>query len=186
MNISPEDAARALTEIEASRAAMRSAIRSHRGHLYLWLWGFIWIAMSVLCWLDARRFQPVNLWICVAGVVGSFAIGILQGRQIRSPIDRRFVAVCAVLLLFGYAVWPVFFGGLASYKAAFGYGSLLWMQLYIVAGIWFDTYLLWVGLAVTALVLAGFLLLPGFFWLLTLLCGALLVGSGSYVRYCWR
>jgi hypothetical protein len=186
MNISQEDAETALKEIEGSRLAMRRAIRSHRGHLHLWLWGFIWIAMSALFWLDARRFQAVTLWICVAGVVGSFAIGILQNRQIRSPIDRRFAAVCAVLLLFGYAVWPVFFGGMASYKAAFGYCTLLWMQLYIVAGIWFDTYLLWVGLTVTALILAGFLLVPGIFWLLTILCGAVLVGSGSYVRYFWR
>jgi len=83
-------------------------------------------------------------------------------------------------------VWPVLFGGFASHKAAFGYFSLLWMQLYIVAGIWFDIYLLWVGLAVTALIVAGFLLAPGFFWAFTLLCGAVLVGSGFYVRYFWR
>ena len=37
MNISPDEAAKALNEIEASRAAMRQAIRAHRGHLYLWL-----------------------------------------------------------------------------------------------------------------------------------------------------
>lgn len=186
MNISPEDAAQALQEIEASRVAMRRTIRSHRGHLFLWLWGFVWIAMSVLFWIDARRFQNAAYVISVAGIVGSLAIGMVQNRQIRSPIDKRFVAVCGTLLLFGYAVWPVFFGGLASYKAAFGYSTLLWMQLYIVGGIWFDSYLLWVGLAVSALILAGFLLVPAFFWGSTILCGAVLVGSGFYVRYFWR
>ena len=60
------------------------------------------------------------------------------------------------------------------------------MQLYIVGGIWFDNYLLWVGLAVTALILAGFLLMPGFFWGSTILCGAVLVASGFHVRYFWR
>ena len=186
MNISVEEAEKALREIEASRLAMRSAIRSHRGHLFLWLWGFIWIAMSVLYWIDAHRFQMASLAICVAGIVGSFAIGIRQNRQIRSRIDRRFAAVCVVLLVFGYGVWPVFFGGLTSYKAAFGYCSLLWMQVYIVAGIWFDTYLLWVGLAVTALILAGFLLFPVLFWVITILCGAVLVGTGFYIRYFWQ
>ena len=186
MNISPEDAENALREIEASRTAMRGVVRAHRGHLFLWLWGVIWIVMSALYWHDAHRFQAVNLAIALAGIAASFGIGIVQNRQIRSRIDRRFVAVCVTLLAFGYGVWPVFFGGFHSDKAVFGYFTLLWMQLYIVSGIWFDTYLLWVGLAVTALILAGFLLLPGFFWLLTILCGAVLVGSGFYVRYFWR
>jgi hypothetical protein len=186
MNISPEEAEKALLEIEASRVAMRGAIRSHRGHLFLWLWGFVWMAMSALYWIDGHRFLWEIVAFAAAGIVGSFVIGIVQDRQIRSRFDRRFAAVCATLLVFGYGVWPVLFGGFASHKAAFGYFSLLWMQLYIVAGIWFDIYLLWVGLAVTALIVAGFLLAPGFFWAFTLLCGAVLVGSGFYVRYFWR
>jgi hypothetical protein len=151
MNNAQEDAPRALQDIEASRLAMRSAIRAHRGHLLLWLWGLVWIAMSALC-----------------------------------RIDRRLVAVCAALLGFGCLVWPILFGGLSSYKAAFGYSTPLWMPLYIVAGIWFDNYLLWVGLAVSALVVAEFLLVPGLFWALTILCGAVLVGRGFNVRYIWR
>ncbi len=186
MNITQEDAQRALQDIEASRLAMRGAIRSHRGHLFLWLWGLVWIVMSALFWADAHRFQYAATAVGVAGIIASFAIGMFQNRQIRSRIDKRFVTVCAVLLGFGYLVWPIFFGGLSSYKAGFGYSTLLWMQLYIVAGIWFDNYLLWVGLAVSALVVAGFLLVPGLFWALTILCGAVLVGSGFYVRYFWR
>ena len=48
MNISPEEAARALGDIEASRAAMRTAIRTLRGHYQLWLWGGIWVVMALL------------------------------------------------------------------------------------------------------------------------------------------
>lgn len=186
MNISSEDAAKALQEIEVSRLAMRAAIKSHRGHLHLWVWGAIWIAMSVLNWLDAGRYWAVNIWLSAAGIVASVVIGLVQSRHIRSRLDKRFVAVCITLLLFGYGVWPVFTGGFHTYKAAFGYGTLLWMQLYVVAGIWFDNYLLWVGILATVLILGGFLLVPAFFWGLTLLAGATLFGSGFYVRFFWR
>ena len=186
MNISPVEAEKALKEIEASRVAMRSVIRSHRGHLYLWLWGCVWIAMSLLNWAEGARYWAANIWILVAGLAATFVIGYVQAKQIRTRIDKRFVAVCATLLVFGYGVWPIFTGGFHSEKAAFGYGTLLWMQLYVVAGIWFDNYLLWVGIVATALIVAGFLLLPAFFWGLTLLAGLTLFGSGFYVRHFWR
>ncbi len=186
MIVSVEEAARALQEIAASRAAMRSAVRSHRGHLYLWLWGCAWIAMSALNWIYERRAMDAMIWISGAGIVATFAIAFVQGRQIRTRIDRRFVGVCLTLLAFGYLVWPAIFGGFQHYKAAFAYFSVLWMQLYMVAGIWFDNYFLWIGIAVTTLVLGGLLLAPALFWALTLLCGAVLLGSGFYVRYFWR
>lgn len=198
MNISPEEAAKALQEIEASRSAMRLAIRAHRGHLYLWLWGCVWIAMSVLNWLYDYKAGLANWLIVGAGLLVTLGIGLFQGARIRSRIDMRFAAVCTVLLTFGYLVWPVFFGlrgygalaafwgGFHSYKAAFGYFTVLWMQVYVVGGIWFDNILLWIGLVVTALVLATFLFIPALFWALTILCGAVLLGSGFYVRYIWR
>jgi hypothetical protein len=185
MNISHEEAARALQEIASSRASMRNAVRSHRGHLYLWIWGTVWVVISLSIRLASASPSVAN-WISVAGIVATVLVGFVQGQQIRSPIDRRFIAVCAALLVFGYGVWPVFMGGFHSYQAAFGYSTLLWMQVYIVAGIWFDNYWLWIGLGVTAIILAGFLFFPGYFWACTLLCGLTLIGSGIYVRFFWR
>jgi hypothetical protein len=60
------------------------------------------------------------------------------------------------------------------------------MQLYMVAGIWFDNYWFWIGLTVTALIVAALLLAPALFWAVTLLLGLVLFGSGFYVRYGWR
>ncbi len=186
MNISPEEAARSLREIEASRSAMRSLVRTHRGHLYLWLWGSIWIVVSLLNWVDAPRFWAVSNWISVAGLVATFAIVVAQRRQVRSRLDRRFLAVCAVLLAFGYGVWPVFLGQPHTYKSAYGYGILVWMQIYIIAGIWFDNYWLWMGVAMTVFILAGFLLFPAIFWMWPLLGGVTLLGTGFYVRLFWK
>ncbi len=186
MNISPEEATQALRDIEASRVAMRSAFRSHRGHLYLWLWGSIWVAVSLLCWNGTPLGWRISGWLSLAGVAASFVIGTLQGRQVRSRIDKRFIAVCIAILVFGYVALPIALGPPHSYKAAYALGMLVWMQIYVVGGIWFDNYLLWVGIAVTVLVLASLLFLPGAFWACTLLAALVLVGTGSYVRYFWR
>jgi hypothetical protein len=185
MNISPEEAAQALQEIEASRAAMRQAVRAHRGHYFLWIWGAVWSAVSVVSWMGSTSAWTANL-ISLAGAALTVVTGFLQGRQIRSRIDKRFIAVCLTLLLFGYGVWPVLFGGFHSYKEAFGFSTLLWMQVYIVGGIWFDNYWLWVGIATTVLILAGFTFFPALFWPLTLLAGLMMIASGFYVRYFWR
>jgi hypothetical protein len=185
MNISPEEAAQSLRDVEASRSAMRSLVRSHRGHLYLWLWGSIWIIVSLLNWADTPRFWALTNGIAVAGLVATVAIIVAQRRQVRSRVDRRFLAVCAVLLVFGYGVWPVFLGQPHTYKSAYGYGILVWMQVYVVAGIWFDNYWLWMGVIMTVLILGGFLLFPAIFWMWPLLGGATLLGTGFYVRL-WR
>ena len=185
VNISPEEAAEALNGIEASRRAMRSLVRAHRGHMFLWLWGGVWMASSVLNGWDERRFWFPAACLFWVGLLATFAIAYAQRGQFRSPFDRRFLAVCATLLLFGYGVWPVLLGWPHSAKAGYAYGTLLWMQVYVVAGIWFDNYWLWIGIVMTALILAGFILFPGAFWVFSLLGGATMVGTGFYVRHFW-
>jgi hypothetical protein len=191
MNISPDEAATALQEIEASRAAMRRAIRTHRGHLYLWLWGYIWIAMSVLNWRYEEGALHAIWWLSGAGTLATLAIGFVQGRQIRSRIDRRFLGVCGILLAFGYLVWPFLLGdlhsyGFRSYKGAYSYFTVIWMQVYMVAGVWFDNFWFWIGLGVTVLVVATLVFAPALFWAVTLLFGVVLAGTGYCIRYWWR
>lgn len=185
MQITSEEAAKALAEIEASRRAMRSVVRAHRGHLYLWLWGTIWIAASLLNGWNEARFALVAASLFWVGLPATFAIAYAKRRQVRSALNKRFLAVCAALLVFGYGVWPVLLGLPHSNKAAFAYSTLLWMQVYVVAGIWFDNYWLWIGIVMSALILAGFVFFPGFFWIFSLLGGATMVGTGFYVRN-WR
>jgi hypothetical protein len=192
MNISPDEAATALKEIEASRSAIRRAIQSRRGHLYLWLWGCIWIAMSVLNWIYDSGALHAIWWLSGIGLVATFAIGSVQARQVRARVDKRFMSVCAILLAFGYLVWPFLVGdlhhyyGFQSYKGAYGYFTVLWMQLYMVAGVWFDRFWFWLGLLVTVLVVGTLMFAPALFWAVTLLFGFVLLGSGFGVRYFWR
>jgi hypothetical protein len=186
VNVTPEEAARALRDVETSREAMRSAIQAYRGHLYLWLWGLIWITTSLLNWRDGTRFQVASGWLSMAGAAASVLIAVIQGNRVRNRVNGRFLGVCMAILLFGFVAWPIVLGPPRGYRSAFGLGTLVWMQVYVVAGLWFDNYLLWLGAAVTAVILAGFVFLPTWFWGCTLLAGLMLVGTGFYVRHAWR
>src|SRR4051812_37078437 len=105
MNLSPDEARRALEAIETSRHAMRSVIRSHRGHLQLWLWGAIWVLMAMAAQflgLEGVKRMP---WLSAIGFVLSAAIAMSQSTRLRGALDRRFIALLAVTLVFA-AVWP--------------------------------------------------------------------------------
>ena len=187
--ISPDDAHCALRAVDESREAMRRAVRAHRGHLHLWLWGAIWIAMALTVHIYGERATRFFPFFVLPGVIASTAIGIYQGRQIRAPIDKRFLAALACLLAFG-ALWP-FVLGLGDSPSAniriFAFFALLVMQLYVLAGIWFDNFLLAIGLGVSALILTGLFAFPEIFWLwFAVCCGGPVVLSGFIVRFWWR
>lgn len=187
MHLSPQDAAAALAEIDTARAAMRSVIRAHRGHFHLWIWGVAWIAMPLIAHVrgdDAARYFP---WICLPAAVASALVGFTQARQIRAPANLRFVAVIGVLIAFAVA-FPLVLQVRADARLIYAYICLVVMQTYVVAGIWTDTYLLWLGAIVSALVLAGvFVVSPALFWPWMALCGGgSLVLTGFYVRHFWR
>jgi hypothetical protein len=184
--LTPEAAAAALADIASARTAMRHAIRAHRGHYHLWLWGVIWIAMPLWAYFrgdDAARYFG---WLCVPGIIGSFVIGAVQARQIRGPINPRFLGVIVALAFF-FVVFPVVLHARPDARQIYTYVCLCSMLGYIIAGLWTDTYLLWVGVIVTLLILTGFFFFPGFFWLwMAVFGGGTLVLTGFYVRHFWR
>lgn len=184
--ITPDEAARALQAVAASQAAMRSAIRAHRGHCYLWLWGGIWMVMALLAQLRGLQGLRWFPWLGLAGFVASVAIGMIQGNRIRLPVDRRFLWVLLATLLFGLA-WGAVLGIPRRAEAVFAFIGLLVAQSYLIAGLWFDSYLLWLGLAVAAAMLVGLFVFPAFFWIwIAVFGGGVLIATGFYVRYFMR
>jgi hypothetical protein len=186
MQLSPEEATRALTAIQASRDAMRSAVRTHRGHYHLWMWGLIWIAMAMLAEFRGPAGVRLFPWLSLGGVAGSCVLGFVQGRQIRMPVDKRFLGVLAAVIFFA-ALWPLVLRAPADNQVIFAYLGLVVMLCYIIAGIWFDTYLLWLGLVMTALILVGLFCFTGiFWWWIAVFGGGPLIATGFYVRYFWQ
>ena len=185
-SVTTKEAAAALAEVEQARAAMRRVVRDHRGHLHLWIWGAVWVAMPLTAQLGgdrAARFFPA---ICAVGGLLSMVAGFTQSRRIRLPVNARFLGVLAALLGFA-ALFPFVLGAQPTVRAVYAYVCLVAMQAYVVAGLWTDTYLLWAGLLVTVLVLAGVVLFPAIFWIWMAVCGGgTLIATGFYVRHGWR
>jgi len=186
MQLSPQEAAAALADVEAARSAMRRVIRAHRGHYHLWIWGVLWVMMPLTAQLggdSAARFFP---WICLAGGIASAWAGFTQGRQIRMTRNTRFLGVLAALIGFA-ALFPFVLRAPFDVRTGYAYMCLVAMQGYVVAGLWTDSYLLWLGIVVTVLVIAGLFLFPGIFWVwMAVFGGGSLILSGFYVRHFWR
>ena len=185
--LSPQQAADALAEIDTARATMRRAIREHRGHYHLWIWGVVWIAMPLTAHFGGDRAARFFPWICAVGGVLSFLVGLAQGGQIRRPANGRFLATMIAIWAFA-AVFPfVLRVPFDSSRTLYAYCCLVAMLTYVVAGLWTDSYLLWVGLIVTVLILGGVFLFPGIFWIwMATFGGGTLVLTGFYVRHFWR
>ena len=62
LNLSPQEAAAALTEIDQTRATMRRVVREHRGHVHFWIWGASWVAMPLSAQLFGEDFCR-HFWI---------------------------------------------------------------------------------------------------------------------------
>ena len=187
MNLSTQEAAAALAQVEAARVAMRRAVQAHRGHIHLWIWGTAWVAMPLLAHFGGDRMARYFGWVVLAGTVASVWAGRQQGQRIRQPLDRRFLGMIAALVGFGMVFPIVLFQGRQTAMSMYAYTCLVAMQVYVIAGLWADIYLLWVGLLVTALILAGYFLAPGIFWPWMAVCGGgSLLATGFYVRFSWR
>ena len=185
-HISPQEASALLADVDAARATMRRTIREHRGHYHLWIWGAVWIAMPLTAQFGgdyAARFFP---WLCLGGGVLSGIVGFVQSRQVRQPTNTRLIIALGTIWAFAF-LFPIVLHAPLHARNLYAFCCLVAMQTYIIAGLWTDTYLLWVGIIVTALILCGVFVFPGIFWLwMAVFGGGTLVLTGFYVRHFWR
>lgn len=187
MNLTKEEAAAALAAIDRSREVTRRAFRAHHGHYYLWLWGLIWIAMALIAqFTGPAGMQRHSFWLCGVGGLVSFLIGWRQSGEVRAPVDRRFLGVLIVVIFFSL-LWLAILRPVPTTERLFVFLSLICAQVYIIAGIWFDSYLAWLGFILAVLLMVGFFFFLPIFWIWIAVCGGgSLILGGFYVRYFWR
>jgi hypothetical protein len=126
-------------------------------------------------------------WVsALVGALASTLVGIfVGGSRLRMPLNARFNALLAFLIVFA-AIW-LFLLGSANAKNIYAYFCTVAMFGYIAAGLWFDIYLVWLGVFATALTLIGFYALGSWFWIwMSVAGGGTLIGTGFYVRYFWK
>jgi hypothetical protein len=189
MNISTTEAEEALSAIQAMVQKTRRTISSSGAYLFLVVWGVIW-----LLGFSGSQFLPSHIagyaWMIldILGGIISAVLGIRMGRGVRrsSPTitGKRIAAFWLLLFLFCLATVAVSLP--ADGKQLSMYIILFVMVGWIAMGLLLSFASIWPGLAITALALVGYFLLPGIFYLwMAVLGGGGMIVLGLYIRSRW-
>ena len=189
MNISPTEAEEALAAIQVMMKKTRRAISSSGAYVFLIIWGVIWLLGFLSSqFLPDEIAGPVWMTLDILGGVLCAVIGIRMGRGVRStsPVTTGKRIGLFWLLLFFYclaaiaAAWPVDGKLLAMYIILFV------MVGWLAMGLLLSFASIWPSLAITALALIGYFLLPDIFYLwMAILGGGGMIALGLYIRLRW-
>jgi hypothetical protein len=189
MNISPNEAEEALAAIQRMTQKTRHSIASSGAYISLIVTGIVWL-VGYLCTQFLSGEIVVYIWVGLSLVGGALAtlLGMRMGKRVRSPATAgysRRIGVFWLLLVF-YAL-----AAIAVARPADGKQLTMLIILFIMAGqlamgLLFSFSSTWWALPITALALAGYFLLPAFFYLwMALLGGGGMIVLGLYIRSRW-
>jgi hypothetical protein len=190
MDISPSEAEEALAAIQAMMQKTRRAFSSSGAYIFLIVWGAIWL----LGFLNSQ-FLPEeisgNIWIGldILGGILSAVIGIRMNRGVRSTTPAttsgKRIAIFWLLMFFycfaaAAVVWPLDGKQLAMLITLFV--TLGWIAMGLLLSFGSARG----GLALVAMALTGYFLLPSIFYLwMAFLGGGGMIVLGIYVRNRW-
>ncbi len=194
MNVTNEDAAQSLAQVEETMAKTRQSLESAYAGPFLILWGLIWI----LCYLGTQYFPVWAGWIWnIFSLLGVLATVFIVRQQYghrparRNPSDKWFVLRTILFwpMIFVYAfVWlSIFKPGNGIELNAFLVTVV--MLAYVMMGLWFGSWLMVVlGIVVTGFTLVGFHIVPPEYYCLwmAVTAGGGLLGTGLYMKLRWR
>jgi hypothetical protein len=189
MNISPTEAEEALAAIQAMVRKTRRSISSSGAYAFLIVWGFVWLfGFLTNHFIHNETAGYIWMGLDILGGVLSAVIGIRMNQNIRSPsasaTGKRIAYFWLLLFLYCIAAigvaWPVDGKTLAMFIIFFV--MIGWMAM----GLLLSFASIGWGLAITALALVGYFLLPDIFFLwMAFLGGGGMIALGFYIQSRW-
>ncbi len=184
MDVSKQTAEDLLDQVQQVTARTRKSIAASSASTLLILWGVIWILgfLSTQFWPKYAGWA----WLVLDGVGIAATLIIARSKTpVKSSMDRRISLFWLFLIIYGNIwlalLWP--WNG----NQIVAFGCTLIMFAYVVMGIFGDRFMLWLGLAVTALTLLGYFAFQEWLWVwMAAAGGGALAGTGLYIRYRWR
>src|SRR5262245_19009605 len=159
MSITPEDAARALGDIERVQARSAELDDYRRAAPHLLIWGILWTVGYGLSNFYPRHMGAI--WAVVVPI--GLAAGFAATRTGKGGLDWRFGAAALAMLAFFAAaflvLWPITDRQVAAFI------PLLVALAYVLRGIWGAPRYVAAGAVIAVLTLAGYFLLRDNFFL---------------------
>ena len=191
-DISSTEARERLAQIEQTMAKARYYAAATASPA-LYTWGAVWMIAYGLCQYFPQRSGLI--W-APAGMIGAALTVLFSMRApVRSTTDKRFGLAWWILFIFA-GVWLAVLmpwkqmaalDGMALQRSFGAYAATVVMFAYVIIGMWWDRFFMWLGLLVTALTLLGFFALPEYFNLWMAICGGgLLLVSGWLIKRRWK
>ncbi|HVZ29789.1 MAG TPA: hypothetical protein VG839_05310 [Asticcacaulis sp.] len=186
MNITKDEAARALSEI-AQAEGRSHALFGYRiaGPIFV-VWGVIWvICYAAMAVVPPQKWGLVWLPADIIGFAATIAIAGRGKRQAAINGDRgfgwRLLGSVALIMMFSAGLFLMVHPTDRNIYLAFP--ALLTGTIYAAVGLWIWMRFLWVGMAVIGFTLIGFFFFPAYlaYWLAATGGGGLIVG-GLLVR----
>ncbi len=181
MDLTKQDAAAALHDIEQARASSRELKGYEMGGPYLIVWGMVWLVAGSLADLLPRSSGMIWSTGNVLGIIASIWLarrdysGDTRGRM------RRFLGLMAICALFMLATrWLI---DPAQARKFLAFSGMFTGAVYMAAGLWIGTRFILCGAAVVAASLTGYAILPSHFQLwFAVACGGAMILSGFWMR----
>jgi hypothetical protein len=195
MDVDDKKARDALRDVEAAARSIRGRLAYGIAGPILALWGAVWIVCFALVHFAPR----ISGWGWIIGdalgIAGSIYIGHCHKNAagVRSESSKRlgWRLFWSWLFLFVYAgIWLAIFWPWNGQQLGMFLVTVV-MFAYVVMGLWLEMpFLMWLGLAVTTLAGAGYLLSfigHGYLDLwLGVTCGSALLVAGLYLMLRWK
>lgn len=184
MDINPSEAEAALAAIRAADQQVRRTLNALGVAYHLLVWGVIWLLGFTISHFAPYLPPEIANWSwTVLGIVGgalSWIIGMRMGLTFRHPLGNRIGWLVFFFALYG--VLGSFFLHPTDIREAVLLLIIFLMLFWAVMGLWTQSALLWVAVAVTGLSVLGYAVVPAFFSLwMAVLGGGTMIGTGLYI-----
>jgi hypothetical protein len=188
MNVTREEAAKALADVDRASDRIGQLKGYHHGAPYFIIWGFVWLAANLASYFltDAAKFAwPVSLGF---GFTASLILGILQSRKWpkgASTSERRFGSRMGMTagIVMAFIVCIILIARPQSSQEVNAMISIVFPFLYMAGGIWAGWRLFAIGLVTAVAILVGYFWFAEHFELwMGLFGGGSLIAGGIWLR----
>jgi hypothetical protein len=181
MSIDSQQAASALSDIDAIVRRVRQSRIYNLAGLMIIMWGALAFAGYVATYLSPRSGYYSWTAVYLTGIAGSFVVSRFdQARKGVRTFDLRMLAAFVLFIAFGiFCCWLGHF----TPRQLGTFWPLYFMLVYTVAGLWIGYAFVAIGLGITALTLIGYFFLGDAFdlWMAFVNGGGLVLG-GLWMR----